>query len=70
MPTGGYEIIVMLTLAYICLRTHNTRIICIEVALILQLVGSIMVFAAPYHNKGALLAGYYMVSCTGSRYGC
>lgn len=31
-------------------------------ALTIALVGSIMVFAAPYHNKAALLAGYYMVS--------
>lgn len=31
-------------------------------ALTIALVGSVMVFAAPYHNKAALLAGYYMVS--------
>lgn len=31
------------------------------VALTIALVGSIMVFAAPYSNKAALLCGYYFV---------
>lgn len=31
------------------------------VALILALVGSVMVYAAPYGSKGALLAGYYLI---------
>lgn len=49
-------------ITYVCISFNNTRVYCMTVALILALVGSIMVYAAPYDSKGALLAGYYLVS--------
>ncbi|OAQ77997.1 MFS transporter, ACS family, allantoate permease [Purpureocillium lilacinum] len=61
MPSGALEFIVMIAITYACLRLSNTRTWCMTVALTIALVGSIMVFAAPYSNKAALLCGYYLV---------
>ncbi|KAJ6447308.1 MFS transporter, ACS family, allantoate permease [Purpureocillium lavendulum] len=61
MPSGALEFVVMIAITYICLRLSNTRTWCMTAALILALVGSVMVFAAPYNNKAALLCGYYLV---------
>ncbi|KAL4898200.1 MFS general substrate transporter [Aspergillus ambiguus] len=61
MPAGALEFVLMLIITYICIKISNTRTYCMTVALILALVGSIMVYAAPYANKGALLAGYYLI---------
>lgn len=62
MPSGALEFVVMIAITYVCLRLTNTRTWCMTVALTIALVGSIMVFAAPYHDKAALLCGYYFVS--------
>ena len=54
----------MIAITFICLKIPNTRTWCMTFALTTALVGSIIVYAAPYHNKGALLAGYYLVRCS------
>lgn len=61
MPAGAFEFVIMLLITWICLIMTNVRAWCMTSALVLALVGSIMVFAAPYANKAALLAGYYLV---------
>ncbi|KAL2434582.1 putative transporter [Exophiala dermatitidis] len=61
MPAGALEFVLMIIITYICLKVADTRAWCMITALTIALVGSIMVFAAPYHNKAALLAGYYMI---------
>ncbi|KAK6385596.1 uncharacterized protein PV06_08172 [Exophiala oligosperma] len=61
MPAGALEFVLMLIITWVCLKVANTRTWCMITALTIALVGSIMVFAAPYHNKAALLAGYYMI---------
>lgn len=62
MPAGGFEFVIMLIITYVCLAFVNVRSWCMASALTIALVGSAMVFAAPYDNKAALLAGYYLVS--------
>lgn len=64
MPAGAFEFVVMLIITYVCLLLVNARSWCMATALTIALVGSAMVFAAPYDNKAALLAGYYMVYMT------
>ncbi|KAJ5624269.1 MFS transporter ACS family allantoate permease [Penicillium lagena] len=61
MPAGALEFVIMLIITYVCISFNNTRVYCMTVALVLALVGSVMVYAAPYDNKGALLAGYYLI---------
>ncbi|KAL6241218.1 hypothetical protein RBB50_011897 [Rhinocladiella similis] len=61
MPAGALEFVLMLMITWACLKIANTRTWCMITALTIALVGSVMVFAAPYHNKAALLAGYYMI---------
>jgi ACS family allantoate permease-like MFS transporter len=61
MPAGAFEFVVMLIITYVCLVLVNARSWCMATALTIALVGSAMVFAAPYANKAALLAGYYLV---------
>jgi hypothetical protein len=62
MPAGALEFVIMLIITYVCISFNNTRVYCMIVALVPALVGSIMVYAAPYDSKGSLLAGYYLVS--------
>jgi hypothetical protein len=61
MPSGGLEFVVMIVVTFVCLHFRNTRTWCMIFALTMSLVGTIMIFAAPYHDKAALLCGYYMV---------
>ena len=61
MPAGALEFVVMIAITYVCLRLVNIRTWCMTAALSISLMGSIMVFAAPYSNKAALLCGYYFV---------
>lgn len=65
MPAGAFEFVLMLIITYVCISFINTRVYCMTSALVFALVGSILVYAAPYHNKAALLAGYYLVDCSG-----
>ncbi|OKL59725.1 hypothetical protein UA08_05031 [Talaromyces atroroseus] len=61
MPAGALEFVLMMIITFVCMKFANTRSYCMTIALILALVGSAMVYAAPYHNKGTLLAGYYLI---------
>ncbi|KIW12276.1 hypothetical protein PV08_09553 [Exophiala spinifera] len=61
MPSGALEFILMLIITWVCLKVANTRTWCMITALTIALVGAVIVFAAPYHNKAALLGGFYIM---------
>jgi len=62
MPNGGFELVVMIVVTWVCVKYKNIRSYSIIFTNIIALAGSIMVFTISLDNKAAVLAGYYMVS--------
>lgn len=58
MPSGGFEVVIMLVTTSLCIMKPNARLWCISTAVLIALFGAVLVFALPYHNKAGLLAGY------------
>ncbi|RDL32483.1 putative transporter [Venustampulla echinocandica] len=61
MPNGGFEIVVMVAITYLCIRIGNIRTWGIVVSNIIALLGGILLKQLPFHNKEGLLIGYYLL---------
>jgi hypothetical protein len=62
MPGGAWEFFLIIAVPIAAFKMRNSRAISIFFCTSIALVGSIIVFTAPFDNKAALLAGYYLVS--------
>lgn len=67
MPAGGFEFVIMMAIAYVCVKYTNMRVWTVGFAMVVSLLGSVLVLALPYNDKAGLLSGYYLVKQTKTR---
>ena len=61
MPGGVVEIVTMTLIPLLSMNVRNSRLWCTFGVVMVALLGTILVFALPYGDKGGLLAGYWLV---------
>ncbi|WZH50208.1 major facilitator superfamily domain-containing protein [Fusarium acuminatum] len=65
MPTGFVDIVCKLGFTYLSDRFMDRSLFAF-IAILIPMVGGIMMIAIPFHAKGALLVGYYLIGAAGS----
>lgn len=68
MPGGAVDIIAKLTFTYFSDRFLDRSLPAI-IAILIPMIGGIMMITIPFEAKGALLVGYYFISCAGASWG-
>jgi ACS family allantoate permease-like MFS transporter len=68
MPGGAVDIIAKLSFTYLSDRFLDRTMFAI-MAILIPMIGGIMMITIPIEHKGALLVGYYCISCAGAAWG-
>ncbi|KAI1621289.1 MFS transporter [Exophiala viscosa] len=61
MPGGAVEILTMTLIPLLSMKVHNSRLWCTFGVVLVALLGTALIFALPYGDKGGLLAGYWLI---------